>query len=206
VFVVSPWTIRNARTLHHFVPVSTQLGSALAGTYNDDARTDRDNPASWRSLRHVASYQDLVGDLAHTNEAVLEKQLRHRAERYVLDHPTYVAVVAFWTTVRAFDLGGLDWAKHTARTVSIDSTWALRNVRCFWLFAVLALAGAFTTAARRTPWFVWAFPALMYLSVVFLVIETPRYRTPMDPFIVMLAALALVAAGRRVVARRAASR
>ena len=206
VLVVSPWTIRNARTLHHFVPVSTQLGSALAGTYNDDARTDRDNPASWRSLRHVASYQDLVGDLAHTNEAVLEKQLRHRAERYAFDHPTYIAVVAFWTTVRAFDLGGLDWAKHTARTVSIDSTWALRNVRCFWLFAVLALAGAFTTAARRTPWFVWAFPALMYLSVVFLVIETPRYRTPMDPFIVMLAALALVAAGRRVVARRAGSR
>ena len=32
VLVVSPWTIRNQRTLHHFVPVSTQLGSALAGT------------------------------------------------------------------------------------------------------------------------------------------------------------------------------
>ena len=46
----------------------------------------------------------------------------------------------------------------------------------------------------------WAFPALMYLSVVFLVIETPRYRTPIDPFIVMLAALALVAAGRRAAA------
>ena len=42
----------------------------------------------------------------------------------------------------------------------------------------------------------------MYLSVVFLVIETPRYRTPIDPFIVMLAALALVSAGRRVAARR----
>ena len=141
VLVVSPWTIRNQRTLHHFVPVSTQLGSALAGTYNDDARTDKKHPASWRSLHHVASYQDLVGDLAHTDEAVLEKQLRARAERYVLDHPTYVGVVAFWTTVRGLDLGGLDWAKHTARTVSIDSTWAVRNVRCFWVFALLALGG-----------------------------------------------------------------
>jgi hypothetical protein len=45
---------------------------------------------------------------------------------------------------------------------------------------------------------VWAFPALMYLSVVFLVIETPRYRTPMDPFIVLLAALALVTGGGRL--------
>ena len=29
----------------------------------------------------------------------------------------------------------------------------------------------------------------MYLSVVFLVVETPRYRTAIDPFIVLLAAL-----------------
>ena len=45
--------------------------------------------------------------------------------------------------------------------------------------------------ARRTPFFVWLIPILLYLSVVFLVVETPRYRTGIDPFIVMLAALAL---------------
>jgi 4-amino-4-deoxy-L-arabinose transferase-like glycosyltransferase len=198
VLVVSPWTIRNARTLHQFVPVSTQLGSALGGTYNDDARTDRRHPASWRSLRRVASYHDLVGDLAHTNEAVLDKQLRRRAERYALDHPGYVATVAFWTTVRALDLDSFEWSRHTARTVSIDGRWADRGVYCFWLFGLLALAGAFTRAARRAPWFVWAFPVLMYLSVVVLVIETPRYRTPLDPFIVVLAALAVVALARRL--------
>jgi 4-amino-4-deoxy-L-arabinose transferase-like glycosyltransferase len=202
VLVVSPWTIRNARTLHQFVPVSTQLGSALGGTYNDDARSDKRHPASWRSLRRVASYQDLVGDLAHTNEAVLDKQLRHRAERYALDHPGYVATVAFWTTVRALELDGLGWARHTARTVSIDGRWANRGVYCFWLFALFAIAGAFTRLARQAPWYVWAFPALMYLSVVFLVIETPRYRTPLDPFIVILAALAVVTAARRIAAAR----
>jgi 4-amino-4-deoxy-L-arabinose transferase-like glycosyltransferase len=201
VLVVSPWTVRNARTLHHFVPVSTQLGSALAGTYNDEARTDTAHPASWRSLRSVPSYADIFGNVRETNEAMLEKRLRRRAEQYALDHPGYVAQVAFWTTVRAFDLDGLDWARHTASTVSIDRAWADRGVHCFWLFAVLAVAGALTRAARRAPWFVWAFPVLMYLSVVFLVIETPRYRTPMDPFIVVLAALALVAAGRRVARR-----
>jgi EamA domain-containing membrane protein RarD len=34
-------------------------------------------------------------------------------------------------------------------------------------------------------------PVLMFLSVVFLVVETPRYRTAIDPFIVILAAMAL---------------
>lgn len=206
ILAVLPWTIRNERTLHHFVPVSTQLGSALAGTYNDEARTDPAHPGSWRSLRRVASYADIFSRVRQTNEAVLEKRLRHRAERYALHHPVYVAQVAFWTTVRGLDLGGMAWARHTASTVSIDARWAARGVYCFWLFALLAIAGAFTAAARRTPWFVWAFPALMYLSVVFLVIETPRYRTPIDPFIVMLAALAVVAAGRRVAGRRAATR
>ena len=198
VLTVSPWTIRNARAFHTFIPVSTQLGSALAGTYNDSARTDPVRPASWRSLRRVPSYADLYGRLRQTDEAVLERRLRHRAERYALHHPFYVAEVAFWTTVRGLELDDMQWSIHTASTVSIDATWARRGVWCFWLFAVLALAGAFTALARRAPWFVWAFPVLMYLSVVFLVIETPRYRTPIDPFIVMLAALALVAAGRRL--------
>jgi 4-amino-4-deoxy-L-arabinose transferase-like glycosyltransferase len=201
LLAIVPWTIRNERVLHHFVPVSTQLGSALAGTYNDEARTDPEHPASWRSLRSVPSYADIFSKVRQTNEAVLEQRLRHRAERYALDHPTYPAVVAFWATVRGLELDGRSWWRHTAATVSIRPGWADRGVYCFWMFAVLAVAGAFTAAARRTPWFVWAFPALMYLSVVFLVIETPRYRTPLDPFIVLLAALALVSAGRRVARR-----
>jgi len=205
VLAVVPWTIRNARTLHTFVPVSTQLGSALAGTYNDEARTDPRHPASWRSLRAVPSYADLFGRVRRTPEATLERELRRRAIRYAADHPGYVAQVAFWTTVRALDLDGLAWARHTASTVSIEPRWADAGVRCFWVFALLALAGAFTSAARRAPPFVWAFPALMYLSVVFLVIETPRYRTPLDPFIVLLAALAVLAAGRRVAGRAGVS-
>ena len=46
-------------------------------------------------------------------------------------------------------------------------------------------------------------PVLLYLSVVFLAFETPRYRTGIDPFIVMLAALAVVGAWDALAARRA---
>jgi hypothetical protein len=44
------------------------------------------------------------------------------------------------------------------------------------------------------PPFVWAIPVLMFLSVVFLAVETPRYRTALDPFIVLLAAVAVTSA------------
>jgi hypothetical protein len=104
---------------------------------------------------------------------------------------TYVAQVAEWTTRRMFELGGLDWSRHTASTISVTAGWANGGVICFWVFALLALARAFTSRARSTPLFVWMVPVLLYLSVVFLVVETPRYRTGIDPFVVMLAALAL---------------
>jgi hypothetical protein len=78
--------------------------------------------------------------------------------------------------------------------VSVAPGWADAGVVSFWLVAALALAGALTRTARRTPLHVWLVPALLYLSVVFLAFETPRYRTGIDPFVVMLAAVALVTA------------
>jgi 4-amino-4-deoxy-L-arabinose transferase-like glycosyltransferase len=195
---VAPWTIRNAVELHSFIPVSTQVGSALAGTYNDDARHDRDNPASWRSVKRVHAFDDLTARISQTPEPVLERELRQRALRYIRQHPLYVAEVGFWTTARTFDLTGRDWSRHTAATIGIDRRWADRGVVCFWAFALLALAGAATRLARRAPAFVWAVPALMFLSVAFLVVETPRYRTPIDPFLVLLATLAVATLARRV--------
>ena len=191
LLTISPWTIRNYVVFDRFIPVSTQLGSALAGTYNDQARLDKENPASWRSIRHLPDYRAFYARLPETPEPEAEDILRARSKAYIREHPAYVATVAKWTTLRMFELGGLDWSRHTASTISVGPGWANAGVICFWVFALLALAGAFTKLARRTPFFVWLIPILLYLSVVFLVVETPRYRTGIDPFIVMLAALAL---------------
>ncbi|HEX7301044.1 MAG TPA: glycosyltransferase family 39 protein [Solirubrobacteraceae bacterium] len=193
LLTVAPWTVRNAVAFGRFVPVSTQLGTALAGTYNDAARTDREHPASWRSLRRVPDYQYLVRRWRQTPEPILESKLRAAALGFAADHPAYVADVAWWNTRRMLDLAGLGWSRHTAATISVGPGWADAGVVCFWLFAALATAGAATSRGRRMPRYVAAVPALLYLSVVFLVFETPRYRTGIDPFVVMLAAVALVA-------------
>jgi 4-amino-4-deoxy-L-arabinose transferase-like glycosyltransferase len=198
VLMVVPWTIRNAVELHAFVPVSTQLGSALAGTYNDQARDDQRDPASWRSISHIPAFADLWRNVRTIPEPTMEKELRRRAQRYIREHPTYVATVAWWDIRRVLDLGGVHRWRHTAATITIDRTWADRGVVCFWIFAALSLVGAFTRRARGVPGYVWAVPALMFLSVVFLVVETPRYRTPIDPFVILLAAAALAAAAERL--------
>jgi 4-amino-4-deoxy-L-arabinose transferase-like glycosyltransferase len=196
---IAPWTIRNAVELHAFVPVSTQLGSAMAGTYNDSARGDTQNPAAWQGLKHVPDYAYLFRRVREIPEATLEKELRAASLRYIRAHPFYVAKVGWWNTRRMLDLAGQRRSRATAATITIDHTWADRGVLCFWIVTALAVAAALAGVARRTPWFVWAFPALMFLGVVFLVVETPRYRTPIDPFLVLLAAAGVVAAVRRLV-------
>ena len=197
IAAVSPWTIRNAMVFDTFIPVSTQAGSALAGTYNDQAAHDRENPASWRALFHIPEYQAIHNRRGEIPEPELEQILRKRALRYAREHPGYVAKVAYWSTRRMLDIESMKWSKHTASTISVSANWAVAGVVCFWFFALLALAGAFTRAARQTPWFVWAMPLLLYLGVVFIVFETPRYRTGIDLFIVMLAALAIASLWER---------
>jgi 4-amino-4-deoxy-L-arabinose transferase-like glycosyltransferase len=193
---VAPWTIRNYETFDAFVPVSTQLGSALAGTYNSEAKADKENPASWRTLKRVDDYRPIFNQIRSTPEPELERELRDASLEFIKEHPGYVLTVAFWTTRRMLDLASLDWSIHTAATISADRGPAIAGVVCFWLFALLALAGAFTKRAREAPLWLWAIPLLMYLSVVFLVVETPRYRTAIDAFIVLLAALALARVAR----------
>jgi 4-amino-4-deoxy-L-arabinose transferase-like glycosyltransferase len=202
LITVTPWTIRNAVELHAFVPVSTQLGSALAGTYNDAVRADTQNPAAWQGLRHIPDYADLFNRVGTTPEPVLERELRRAALHYIADHPLFVAKVGWWNTRRMLELAGRPRSRATAATITINHKWADRGMVCFWIVAGLALAGVATRRARRAPPFVWAVPVLMFLSVVFLVVETPRYRTPIDPFLVLLAAAALAAGWQRVRATR----
>jgi len=198
LLVMVPWTLRNARELHAFVPVTTQLGSALAGTYNDQAREDPERPAAWRHIKHVPAFRDLWTRIDELPEVDLERELRRRSLRHIREHPAYVAEVGFWNGVRMLDLAGRDHSRATAATIGIRHDWADRTVWCFWVMAALAVAGASTFRARRAPRWLWLVPALLVASVVFLTLETPRYRTPVDPFVVLLAALAVVTAGERL--------
>jgi hypothetical protein len=111
----------------------------------------------------------------------------------------------WWNTRRTLELAGRDRSRATAATISVNHFWADRGIVFFWAFAVLAAAGAFTRHARTAPRFVWAVPVLLFLSVAFLVVETPRYRAAVDPFVILLAALSIAAAARalqRLLARR----
>ncbi len=196
-----PWTIRNQHVLHAFVPLTTESGYALAGTYQSAAQNSSANPAFWLPPR-----ADVARVLAHApddNEAQISSALNTVAFDYVKAHPASLLKTAGWSTLRLFNLVGTGFENRLARYESFPRGLTEASVYSFWALALLAIGGAFTRAARGRPRSFWWCPVALLLSTV-LLFGTTRYRVPADPFFVMLAAVGLVAAYRRLTAGPAA--
>jgi 4-amino-4-deoxy-L-arabinose transferase-like glycosyltransferase len=188
--VVAPWAIRNAVQLHAFVPVSTESGQTLAGTYNAASMHDRYARGSWLLLRDTEYVR-----LAHRvmPPAVRDRTLRKAAERFILAHPTYPLIVAGENARRWLDLAGLPRARFEASTIDLRRGWADASLPFAWVLAGLAIA-ALLTRAVRSSWF-WLAPAALLVSTLLVNAETPRFRAPLDPFLILLAA-AFIAGSR----------
>jgi Dolichyl-phosphate-mannose-protein mannosyltransferase len=188
---IAPWTVRNAVQMHAFIPVSDFVGSWVAGTYNDQARADKDHPGS--SQTFVAGEFD---DLDGVPEVERQRELTRRGLDYAADHPGYVAQVLLHNTMRLLNLEGSSWWRRQGRTMSLPVWAADAAAYAFYALALLALAGALTPAARRAPAWLWLAPILLFASVLFAG-SALRYRAPIEPFLALLAALALTARTRR---------
>ena len=193
VLTISPWTIRNALVLHHFVPITTELGNTMVGTYNDEARLAPDRPAAWTEPRYTPEYSSYYW-MRGFDDATLDAKLRSLALHYIRKHPGYLLEVLHWNTLRLLGLAGFEDARIGGDTIGITPYQSDVGVVTFWILGVVALCGLLLRRARRVPWAFWLFPVMSYLSVVFLNTETPRFRTPIDPFFILLASLALCAA------------
>lgn len=201
LLVVSPWTIRNAATFDAFEPVSTSSGFALAGTYNRVSDHDASRPADWRNPYLDPTILRTVKRRRPLNEAQLDRLLRSEAKQYAEDHPSYLGKVAFWNTVRLFDLKGWGPASFIASYVPYSQKLVKLSVLSYYVAMVLLLVGLTNRRWRRPGWAFWLIPVLGVLGVVF-VSGNFRYRQPIEPFIVFLAALGLERLWTLVVRRR----
>lgn len=197
VLTLMPWTIRNANTFHEFVPITTETGYATAGTYSVAAAHFHKFPALWIPP-WVAARQVLVRH-PHLNEAQLSDRMNRLAFDYAKAHPGYVLKVLWWNSLRLLNLTGTHFESWVARFEAYPKWLAAASVYAFWALGLLALVGAFTMAARRAPPALWGCPLVIFLSTVFLEGST-RYRSPADPFIVVLAALGVLGAPRAAAA------
>ena len=187
---IAPWTVRNAIQLHAFVPVSTESGATLAGTYNAASMHDRFAPGSWVLLRHTPDLQVVERHVAPLQQ---DRALRQAALHFVARHPWYPAEVFVFNLQRWLDLAGVRRARFEAQTADIGAAWATAALPFAWALAALALTGM--RALRRVPAF-WLGPAALLMVTLLVNAETPRFRAPLDPFLILLAAYSVSSWGR----------
>jgi 4-amino-4-deoxy-L-arabinose transferase-like glycosyltransferase len=195
---IMPWTIRNAVELHSFVPISDETGITLAGTYNQVSAHDPQVPYKWHLFSHVPELRYLARRSNRETEVQLSNQLTTQALDYIQAHPLAPLAAGADNTVRMLELEGtFAWHASTS-ALNIHEPWAAIGVVSFYVLCLLAIPGAFTRRVRRAPWWLWLMPILWWLSIVVVNVETPRFRAPIDPFLILLAGCAVSAAVDRL--------
>ncbi|MDX6727200.1 MAG: hypothetical protein QOK49_2005 [Baekduia sp.] len=183
VVCVAPWTVRNALVLHAFVPVSTETGNTLAGTYNVRSLAD----SRWRDPRLSHLYP--AARAAHRrNEAATDHALEHEVLRFVAAHPTAPLRVAVANAGRLAGVAPTGFSRLSLASVSLPTGPAPVLRIALLVTTLLGLAGAATAAARRAPpgwWLTFGLVAVVAL----LVNAEQRFAVPLQPFLLLLAPL-----------------
>lgn len=198
---ILPWTIRNAEVMHRFIPVSDETGITLVGTYNAASAANPGVPYKWRIFYGIPGERALIRQASHLTEPEIGDKLQQQALSYISAHPVAPVSAGFHNTLRLFELEGTYAWHASASAISLPLSVARDGVIGFWIVCVLALAGACSRAVRLASKWVWAVPLLLALSVVLVNVETPRFRAPVDPFLILLAAAGLASAATRITER-----
>jgi 4-amino-4-deoxy-L-arabinose transferase-like glycosyltransferase len=205
LLTIAPWTVRNAVVLHAFVPISTETGVTLLGTYNVGARDKPGCHGCWVLLKDDPRTRPIALRIRRLDELQRESLAFRLVRRFLASHPAYVAEVAWGNSLRLLELGGTARTRFGAGTIDVPPGAAVWGARELWVVLVLALAGVAGGGLRRAPGWLLALPALLWVTTVLVQSETPRFRAALDPFLLILAALGLAVLIRAVAPRRAAA-
>lgn len=182
ILCVLPWTLRNRRVLHAWVPVRTDLGLALWLGNNPRATVP------WHGQQHP------LDDLAQRAQFVEHGEVPYMRAKFtaalqsMAAHPQLAAARA-GQRFRAFWSGGTPHPLHAFAAGSWTDRYVLASDL---LLALAALAGILFLFRRRHPvaWPLAIFPLLIPCAY-YLTEAIPRYRLAIDPEVILLAAICL---------------
>ena len=179
-----PWTIRNYRVFHTFVPLRSVMGLQL-WLGNNDRTQD-----IFRGDLHPIYNSDERAHYIELGELSYMEEKKQQAIDYILDHPAREAHLIFRRFVAIWSGG----TPFPLKDFLESGSWWFRYVLTFNLFVALgALAGIILLFKQRNP---YTFPAavfpFIYPCAFYLTLAIPRYRLPIDPIVMLLTAAALV--------------
>ncbi|MBV8950456.1 MAG: hypothetical protein JOZ99_06255, partial [Actinobacteria bacterium] len=199
VLAVVPWTIRNQLAFHTFVPVSTNIGTALEGA---NCRPVYSGPAIglWRSNFTLspsspdACFTGFDIRLPHFNEARVAAAHRDRGLRYARHHAGRLPAVFVTRFLRTWGLFRPHQQINEAALEGRPVRWEIIGARMYWVLLVLAVGGFVVgVRRRRNTWPLLATMVMVSLSTL-ATYGNQRFRAGAEPAIVILAAAGLVTA------------
>jgi 4-amino-4-deoxy-L-arabinose transferase-like glycosyltransferase len=196
VVVVAPWTARNQHQFHRFIPVALQDGVLLAGIYYDTSAHLPGRHAVWIPPQFLAEFRAFY-DHPGIDEGDLNTRLSSAGKRYIRRHPAYLVEASVLDTLRMAGVGPGSTKVNRSSFFEMGTPNSLRTVSRFagLLLVIGALVSAVLLAVRRRgPLFVWLVPLLMLLATAPLA-GTPRYRSALDAFLILLVVGAIYSTG-----------
>ncbi|MDQ3147563.1 MAG: glycosyltransferase family 39 protein, partial [Actinomycetota bacterium] len=197
---LSPWVVFNLGRFEEPVVLTHAFGYTIAAA-NCDATYGGPNIGfkDYGCAHDVAVATQAPG----RDPSQRENHVRRETMRYVNDNLDRVPAVV------AARLGRIAGVYRTEQDITLDAffsnreRWVARGIMYgYWAVAPLALIGALVLRRRRVPVFPLAsFPAVVLLAVA-VTFAQPRYRAPAEAALILLGAVAVDAALRRLTPRR----
>ncbi len=178
-----PWTMRNYSVFHRFVPLRSVLGLQLWLGNNPQSRPP------WLGTLHPINDQAEREKYIEMGEMNYMREKKREALRYMEANPEHVAHLS-WLRFVSIWSGGTAQPLHEFE--QSDSGWFDYDL-LFNIFAgIAALVGIILLAVRRSIYLVplAVFP-LVFPWAYYLTLALPRYRLPIDPVVMLLAAVAV---------------
>jgi 4-amino-4-deoxy-L-arabinose transferase-like glycosyltransferase len=179
--VLTPWTVRNYRVFHSFVPVATQEGLTLYASYWPPQKNGR---LVWGTLPGVEDPQ--VATAAQLGDEVsASRYLGSVTRQRLLDNPGY-----FFRLIPAKMISllvPLDWE------VFPHAAGETRSINFGYLLVLpFALLGFVTLMRRPRPmqWLLWVLPGVVIFQAIFFY-GSPRFRLPAEMTGILLGGIGL---------------
>lgn len=178
-----PWTARNYRVFHAFVPLRSILGLQLWVGNNPEASD------VWLGTQHPIHDAAERAEYVSMGEIAYTRAKERDAIRYMTAHPAREAYL-IWRRFLAFWSGG---TPHPVEDfLRAHSAW----FRFVLLFNIAVAAGTLVGIAalpgpRSSYWFPLAIFPLIYPWAYYLTVVLPRYSLPIDPAAMLLSAIAV---------------
>jgi 4-amino-4-deoxy-L-arabinose transferase-like glycosyltransferase len=209
VVVVAPWSIRNQRTFHSFVPVSNSLVQIVDGA---NCRLTYSGPylGSWRSTFGNADanghecFEGFNGSEPGFDEAKAAEVSRRDGLEYIRDHLGDLPKVSVARLLRTFALFRPAQQTRLEALEGRPLDWEQAGTGMYYVLAIAAIGGFVVMLRRRATLWPLAAAVLTVVLSSILTYGTQRFRITAEPAIVVFAAVGLVALAWAIVDRKGA--